>query len=148
MADILHRIGVKGSSPDDVYAALTTIEGLSGWWTRDSTGDTEVGDVIAFRFGELGGFDMKIVELAPGKKVLWEVVEGPAEWVGTHVSFELSQAGDYTVVLFEHRGWAEPVEFMYHCSTKWGSYLLSLKRLLETGEGAPAPDDVLISDWH
>ena len=147
MVDILHRVGVKGASPDDVYAALTTIEGLSGWWTRDTTGVTEVGGAIAFRFPP-GGFDMKVVELEPGKKVLWEVVEGPVEWVGTRVSFELSQAGDFTIVLFEHRGWAEPVEFMYHCSTKWASYLLSLKQLVETGTGAPAPDDVQISDWH
>jgi len=147
MADILHRVGVKGSSADDVYAALTTIDGLSRWWTRDTTGETGVGDVIAFRFIP-GGFDMKVAELVPGKRVLWEVVDGPPEWVGTHVSFDLSQAGEFTIVLFEHRGWAEPVEFMHHCSTKWGSYLLSLKQLLETGQGAPAPDDVQISDWH
>ena len=148
MVDILHRIGVKGSSPDDVYAALTTVEGLSGWWTRDTKGKPDdIGGVTAFRFIP-GGFDMKVVELVPGKKVLWEVVEGPAEWVGTYVSFELSQADDYTIVLFEHRGWTEPVEFMYHCSTKWASYLLSLKQLVESGAGAPAPDDVQISDWH
>jgi uncharacterized protein YndB with AHSA1/START domain len=148
MVDILHRVGVKGSSPDDVYAALTTVEGLSGWWTRDTNGKPDdVGGVTAFRFIP-GGFDMKVVELVPGKKVRWEVVEGPAEWVGTHVSFELTQADDYTIVLFEHRGWSEPVEFMYHCSTKWASYLLSLKQLVESGAGAPAPDDVQISDWH
>jgi uncharacterized protein YndB with AHSA1/START domain len=148
MVDILHRVGIKGSSPDDVYTALTTIEGLSGWWTRDTTGKPDdVGGVTAFRFVP-GGFDMKVVELVPGKRVLWEVVEGPAEWVGTHVNFELSQADDFTIVLFEHRGWAEPVEFMHHCSTKWASYLLSLKQLVETGTGAPAPDDVQISDWH
>jgi len=51
-------------------------------------------------------------------------------------------------VLFKHEGWREPVEFMYHCSTKWGSFLLSLKSLVETGVGAPAPRDVQISDWH
>jgi uncharacterized protein YndB with AHSA1/START domain len=147
MVDILHRVGVKGSSPDDVYAALTTIEGLAGWWTRDTTGTTDVDGVLAFRFVP-GGFDMKVVELVPGKRALWEVVEGPPEWVGTHVNFELSQAGDFTIVLFEHRGWAQPVEFMYHCSTKWATYLLSLKQLVETGTGAPAPDDVQISDWH
>jgi len=147
MVDILHRIGVTSSSPDDVYAALTTLEGLSGWWTRDTTGETEVGGVSAFRFGP-GGFDMRVVELAPGKKVLWEVVDGPPEWIGSQVSFELSQAGDFTIVLFEHRGWAEPVEFMYHCSTKWAVFLLSLKQLLETGQGAPDPIDVKISDWH
>ncbi len=101
MVDILHRIGITSSSPDDVYAALTTLEGLSGWWARDTTGETEVGGVIAFRFGP-GGFDMKVVELVPGKRVLWEVVDGPAEWIGTHVSFELRQEGDFTIVLFEH----------------------------------------------
>jgi uncharacterized protein YndB with AHSA1/START domain len=147
MADILHRIGITSSSPDEVYAALTTLEGLSGWWARDTTGQTAAGGVIAFRFGP-GGFDMKVVELVPGKKVLWEVVDGPAEWIGTEVSFELSQAGEFTIVLFEHRGWAEPVEFMYHCSTKWAVFLLSLKQLLETGQGSPDPDDVKISDWH
>jgi uncharacterized protein YndB with AHSA1/START domain len=147
MADILHRIGVTSSSPDEVYAALTTLDGLSGWWARDTTGETGVSGVIAFRFGP-GGFDMKVAELAPGKKVLWEVVDGPVEWIGTEVSFEISQAADFTIVLFEHRGWAEPVEFMYHCSTKWAVFLLSLKQLLETGHGAPDPDDVKISDWH
>jgi uncharacterized protein YndB with AHSA1/START domain len=147
MVDILHRVGITSTSPDGVYAALTTLEGLSGWWARDTTGQTDVGGVIAFRF-VAGGFDMKVVELVPGKRVLWEVVEGPAEWIGTNVSFDLRQEGDYTIVLFEHRGWAEPVEFMSHCSTKWATFLLSLKQLLETGEGAPDPVDVRISDWH
>jgi uncharacterized protein YndB with AHSA1/START domain len=147
MADILHRVGVKGSSPAEVYQALTTIDGLAGWWARNTTGNADVGGVIEFRF-VVGGFDMKVVELVPGKRVLWEVVAGPDEWIGTHVSFDLRQEGGYAIVLFEHQGWAEPVEFMYHCSTKWATYLLSLKQLLETGRGAPDPDDVLISDWH
>lgn len=147
MADILHRVGIESASPDDVFQALTTLEGLSGWWARDTTGDPETGGVIAFRFVP-GGFDMKVLELVPGKRVLWEVVDGPAEWIGTHVSFDLNRAGDYTIVLFEHSGWAEPVEFMYHCSTKWATYLLSLKQLLETGQGSPDPVDVRIGDWH
>ena len=49
---------------------------------------------------------------------------------------------------FTHAGWVEPVEFLAHCSTKWAVFLLSLKALVETGTGAPAPDDVAISDWH
>src|SRR3954471_20744719 len=103
--DILHRIGVRSSSPDDVYRALTTLEGLSGWWARDTTGDPDLGGTIAFRFGP-GGFDMHVVELVPGKRVLWEVVDGPAEWIGTEIAFELSQVENFTIVLFEHRGWA------------------------------------------
>jgi len=36
---------------------------------------------------------------------------------------------------------------MHHCSTKWGTYLLSLKQLVETGDGAPYPRDVSIDSW-
>ena len=50
-------------------------------------------------------------------------------------------------MLFEHAGWSEPVEFMHHCSTKWATYLMSLKSSLETGTGAPHPRDVKIDDW-
>ncbi|WP_248581757.1 SRPBCC domain-containing protein [Nocardioides sp. InS609-2] len=147
MADILHRIGVKSASLDDVYDALTTVEGLSGWWATDMRGETEVGGVLQFRFLP-GGFDMKILELHPAKHVLWEVVDGPEEWIGTRVSWDLKQEDDFTIVLFKHEGWREPVEFMYHCSTKWATFLMSLKTLVETGTGAPEPHDVKISNWH
>jgi uncharacterized protein YndB with AHSA1/START domain len=147
MVDILHRVGVKSSSLDDVYGALTTVEGLSAWWTDATQGDTEVDGVLQFRFRQ-GGFDMLIRELEPAKHVLWEVVDGPAEWVGTTVSFDLKQEDDYTIILFKHEGWREPVEFMYHCSTKWATFLLSLKSLVETGKGAPEPDDLKIDNWN
>ncbi|TCO50002.1 uncharacterized protein YndB with AHSA1/START domain [Kribbella antiqua] len=148
MVDILHRIGIK-ASPEDVTRALTTIPGLAGWWTDDTQGDESVGGVIRFHFPVAGGgFGMKVLDLEPGKLVRWEVVDGPEEWIGTHVSFELSTADEYTIVLFKHEGWKEPVEFMYHCSTKWGSYLLSLKKYVETGQGDPAPRDLQISNWH
>jgi hypothetical protein len=70
-------------------------------------GDTKVGGVLQFRFGA-GGFDMKVLELQPGRRVLWEVVDGPKEWIGTKVSWDLKQEGDYAIVLFKHQGWKEP----------------------------------------
>ena len=153
MVDILHRVGIKASS-DEVYKALATRDGLAAWWTTDTKGDSDSkpGAVIKFRFSadgrEIGGFDMKVLELRPAARVLWEVVEGPAEWIGTKVSFELKQEGDYSIVLFKHQDWKEPVEFMHHCSTKWATFLMSLKALVETGKGAPAPEDLQISNWH
>ena len=144
MVDILHRVGIKNATPEKVYDALTTIEGLAGWWTDDTKGSAEVGGVIEFRFPP-GGFDMEVLERRPAEGVTWKVVEGPEEWVGTTVDWELRQDGDYTIVLFKHQGWKEPVEFMHHCSTKWATYLMSLKSLVETGEGAPSPNDVHIA---
>jgi uncharacterized protein YndB with AHSA1/START domain len=145
--DIHHRIGVKGSPPADVYEVLTTIEGLSGWWTTDTTGDAGLGGKIAFRVPP-GGFDMEVIELVPGELVRWRVVDGPPEWTDTTVELRLTETDGFTIVSFSHRGWTEEVEFLHHCSTKWAAYLLSLKQLLETGAGAPSPDDVQISDWH
>ena len=86
--------------------------------------------------------------LVPAKSVLWEVVDGPAEWIGTRIRWELKQDEDFAIVLFAHEGWKEPVEFMYHCSTKWATFLVSLKQLVETGTGAPEPYDLKISNWH
>jgi len=144
MVDILHRVGVKTASPEKVYEALTTVDGLAGWWTDDTTGDAAVGGVIEFRFPP-GGFDMEVVEQRPSEHVSWKVVDGPEEWVGTTVDWELRQDDDMTIVLFKHQGWKEPVEFMHHCSTKWATYLMSLKSLVETGTGAPSPRDVRIA---
>ena len=150
MVDILHRVGIKSSSLDATYQALATRDGLAGWWTNNTQGESKVGGVLQFRFG-VGDFDciaMKVLELHPAERVLWQVVDGPKEWIGTKVSFELRQEGDWTIVLFEHQGWKEPVEFMHHCSTKWAVFLLSLKSLLETGKGAPAPNDIKLDSWE
>ncbi|GAA0944807.1 SRPBCC domain-containing protein [Kribbella koreensis] len=147
MVDILHRVGVK-SSVAEVYTALTTIEGLSGWWTTNTKGEPGAVDgVTTFTFGP-GGFDMKVLELDPGKRVLWEVVEGPEEWLTTHVIWDLEQVDDWAIIHFKHEGWKDPVEFMSHCSTRWAVFLLSLKSLLESGQGAPDPNDTTISNWH
>ncbi|MFH8395421.1 SRPBCC domain-containing protein [Streptomyces sp. NPDC018036] len=145
MADILHRVGTTATR-DTVYQALTTVDGLAAWWTSDTEGDGE--DVLRFRFGDVGGFDMKVLELQPDTRVRWEVVAGPEEWIGTTVTFDLKQDGEWTIILFAHEGWREQVEFMNHCTTKWALFLMSLKSLVETGTGAPHPHDVQISNWH
>jgi uncharacterized protein YndB with AHSA1/START domain len=152
MVDILHRIGVKGSAPGDVYAALAARDGLASWWTTQTEGESTAGEVLRFGFEsggvEIGSIGMKVLELVPDKLVLWEVVDGPPEWIGTTVGFELKQEDDFTIVLFKPEGWSEPLEFMYHCSTKWATFLLSLKSLVETGSGQPAPNDAKVSNWH
>ena len=148
MADILHRVGIKAPL-NEVYKALATRDGLAAWWTATTRGEGKVGGALQFRFSaggsEIGGFEMKVLELQPGKRVLWQVADGPEEWVGTTISFDLKQSGEHVIVLFKHLGWKEPVEFMHHCSTKWVIYLMSLKALMETGEGTPNPNDPHIS---
>ena len=147
MPDILHKVGIKSSSLNDVYRALTEIDDLSAWWTTETKGESKVGGTLQFRFGA-GGFDMKVLELHPTTRVLWQVVDGPEEWIGTTISFDLKQNDNWTLILFKHAGWKQPVEFMHHCSTKWAVFLLSLKSLLETGKGAPYPNEIKLDSWE
>jgi uncharacterized protein YndB with AHSA1/START domain len=148
MPDILHKVGFKSQSPDRAYSALTTIDGLAKWWTTETTGDSRPGGTIKFGFQGKGVCEVKVLEAEPGKRVLWQVVSGPEEWLGTKISFDISQQDDYTTVLFKHAGWQAPVEFMHHCSTKWAIFMMSLKSLMETGKGAPMPNDVRIDNWN
>jgi uncharacterized protein YndB with AHSA1/START domain len=150
--DIIHRVGIKAPAAQ-VYAALATIEGLAGWWTQDTSGSSQPGGHIAFRFrsaagDEVGGFGMDVLELMADRKVRWRVKDGPPEWVGTEIEFVLSEVDGFTIVRFGHRHWREEGEFMAHCSTKWATFLLSLRALVETGRGQPAPNDLKIDNWN
>jgi uncharacterized protein YndB with AHSA1/START domain len=146
MADILHRVGAT-VAPNQVYEALTNLDGLAAWWTTDTKGDPTPGGTLQFRFGDAGGFDMEVLDQRPDERVEWKVTEGPDEWIGTRVRFDLKREDDYTIVLFGHEGWREPGEFMAHCSTKWATFLMSLKQLVETGTGDPYPEEVRVSNW-
>jgi uncharacterized protein YndB with AHSA1/START domain len=138
MPDILHRVGVNAPA-QKVYDALATTDGLRSWWIDVTKGDTKVGGTIDFGFCK-----MKVLESVPGKLVHWKCIEGPPEWVGTEVIYKLDWKDKQTFILFKHANWKEPVEFMHHCSTKWATFLLSLRDELESGKGRPQPRDVKI----
>jgi uncharacterized protein YndB with AHSA1/START domain len=152
MIDIIHRVGIR-ARPSKVYAALSTIEGVAGWWTKETSGVSKPGGTIDFQFsspsGErIGGMTMEVLALDPDKEVHWRCNAGPEEWIGTDVVFKLTQDGDYTIVHFGHKNWREAVEFTEHCSMKWATFMLSLKDLVETGKGRPSPDDIKIDNWN
>lgn len=143
MAEIRHRIGVGGSAAQ-VYELLTTDAGLSKWWTTDTRGAGGVGSIIEFRFGG-GGPDFEIIELIPERLVRWRHSgEIPPGWMGTEILFELDEDEQQTIVNFNHYNWQESGEFLAHCSTKWGIFMMSIKSCIETGRGQPYPDDVHI----
>jgi uncharacterized protein YndB with AHSA1/START domain len=149
MVDIIHRIGIK-ASPAKVFAAVSTVDGVAGWWSKDTVGDAS-GITVRFHSktgDEIGTFEIEVLERIPDKQVRWRIKAGPEEWVGTEVVFTLAPAGDTTIVQFGHRNWREAVEFTAHCSMKWATFLLSLRDLVETGTGKPSPNDLKIDDWN
>lgn len=152
MVDIIHRIGIKSPAPQ-VYQALTSLQGLASWWTEEVTGSEQLGGIIEFYFrtqaGDLlGKMAMKVQTLDNSHAVSWRCVDGPAEWIGTDITFDLSEQDNQTILIFGHRHWREAVEFTAHCSMKWATFLLSLREYLETGKGQPSPGDLKIDNWN
>ncbi|MDE3080400.1 MAG: SRPBCC domain-containing protein [Paracoccaceae bacterium] len=138
MAEIRHKVGIA-ADPARVLRALTTVAEIGEWWSENATGDATEGGTFHFRGGSM------TVTKASADGVLWRY-SGPArDWEGTDVSIRLKPSDGQTIVLFTHSGWREPVEFMHHCSTKWAMFLMSLKSLIETGQGQPTPRHLRIS---
>jgi len=152
MVHIHHRIGIRASI-EKTYEALSTVEGVAGWWSTHTEGNSEIGKTFSSRFlspqgQEMGSMKIEVVNLESSKKVHWKFLDGPAEWIGTEVVFELQFDNDMTIVLFHHLNWAEEVEFKAHCSMKWAVFLLSLRQFAETGSGNPSPGDFKIDNWN
>ena len=134
----IHHVLTVAASPEQIYGALSTLEGLTGWWTTRVSGDAQVGGVIHFTFD--GEFDpeMKVTALEPGSRLTWESVGGPMNWDGSTFEFTLEQTLAGTLVRFWQRygrPLADDAFGIYNYN--WGYYLESLRLFCETGRGKP-----------
>lgn len=159
--NIRHEL-IIGAPAEKVYRAITSQEGLAGWWTPDTKARAERDSIARFAFGPDYFKEMKITELVPAKQVRWTCVTGLEEWVGTHLSFELhagdsktllstrpeakdqlQQLGNFdagTLLVFGHDNWRQYTPMFAECSYTWGRFLRSLKFLCETGKGWTWPN--------
>lgn len=143
MATIYHKVGIK-ASPEVIYQALTTDKGLSGWWTSTTEGAGDVRSIIDFKFNETV-VQFRVKELIQNKKVVWKHLgEMPPEWADTEISFGFELTDEQVLLHMKHSNWQDQTPFYAHCNLKWATFLLSLKDLLEKGQGKPFPNDVQI----
>jgi uncharacterized protein YndB with AHSA1/START domain len=134
MAAIKHLFHINASK-EKVFEAISTIKGLSGWWTVRTSGSDALGGILQFQFGEMEGPQMKVIELKPNEKVSWECVKSPFNWDGNIFTFSLDENDGKTRVRFSHDGWTEQDDFYAGCSFSWGRYMESLRQLCQTGKG-------------
>ncbi len=120
-----------------VYSALTTQTGLGTVWTEELIVKPELGFVNEFGFGDEDTTKMKVMELSPNKRILWKCIASDPEWIGTSVSFDLTEKNGVTSVVLKHFDWRELTEFYQWCNYNWAMLLLSLKNYCEDGEGTP-----------
>jgi uncharacterized protein YndB with AHSA1/START domain len=135
MKEIYHCLEINAPIKR-VYWAVTEKNGLSGWWTKNLEFNNKADSVYTFRF-KSGAFNkMKIKNISP-TKIEWECIDGHSEWIGTQITFDFRKDDDQTKVCFSHYNWKTQSEYTGECSFHWAHYLLSLKKLCETGSGIP-----------
>ena len=121
-----------------VFDALTTIEGLAGWWTP-VTGDGLAGGELTFSFGPGSQAVMRVDAAEPGAGVRWTSLACQVEdWVGTTLHFDIEAtpaAG--TELRFRHAGLTPRLECFSDCKSGWDHFIPSLRAYVETGTGNP-----------
>jgi uncharacterized protein YndB with AHSA1/START domain len=137
MPDIAMQVDL-GASPDVVYRALTTSDGVAGWWTTRNETHGTVGQVDRMWFPDAPmAWELRVDEAVPGKLLARHCVGGPPPWIGTDVRFTLEAADGGTRVVFDHTGFAALDEHFRIVTMGWAQMLLRLKRYAESGEPAP-----------
>jgi uncharacterized protein YndB with AHSA1/START domain len=138
----IHFRTTVDASPDEVYEALATQEGLAGNWTDQLEVPEQTGAVARFGFGPdwAKALEVRIDALEPGQRVEWTPVGGFPGWIGTSISWELEPAEDGgTVVHFRHTGWPDDAADgeMAMCGYTWAMIISRLGAQVARGERAP-----------
>ena len=131
------------------HAVFTAINDVRGWWEETIAGRThEVGDEFIHWVPGVHYARIRVAELLPGKRVVWEVldnwmsfIDDQREWKGTTIRFDLRPVDGGTELRFEHVGLVPSYECFEVCRDAWGVYVNdSLRNLIETGLGQPTVD--------
>jgi uncharacterized protein YndB with AHSA1/START domain len=133
--DIVHSVVIQ-TTPDRLYEALTTQQGLAGWWTPQVKAEPIVGALNEFNFAGTT-LTFRVDQLEPARHVAWSSVQVPPDWEGTRVLFDITPGDDTVNLRFSHAGFASPGGSFGGTSYVWAQYVRSLKLLLETGKGEP-----------
>lgn len=140
---MIHHVFEIAAPRETVFRALTTADGLAGWWTTQvRMDDVAVGARIDFTFRGPFNPQVRITEVDPPAHVAWEGVSGYAVAWGaqTSILFALEATSGGTRVRFWHQAGRELSDDAMGAATfNWGYYLDSLRLLCETGRGKPFP---------
>lgn len=124
-----------------MFAALTSQDGLSGWWTTHvEAPEAAAGAIVQFTFG--GDFNpaMEITAIEPDRRVNWKCVDGHQPWQDNRFEFELTDTGGEGGVrlrFWQHYATELDDDAYGTYNYNWGYYLQSLYELVTTGSGKP-----------
>jgi uncharacterized protein YndB with AHSA1/START domain len=137
-ADYQKTIRVK-ASPGALFDALTTVSGLTAWWTR-ATGSCDAGGELKFFFDSPEPLLMHVDQATRPTSVQWTVNECSflPDWVGTRPTFTITPVdGDASELQFRHHGLTTELDCIEQCTRGWDHFLASLRTYVEVGRGMP-----------
>lgn len=136
-------------TPAEVFDAINNPR---AWWPGEINGGTvKLNDEFTYCYKEFHWSKQRVVEMIPGKKVVWLVteskinyVEDKREWTGTKIIFEIAEKSnkpgsyrDRTQLRFTHLGLVPEMECFESCSNSWRQIIQQgLFSLITTGKGA------------
>jgi activator of Hsp90 ATPase-like protein len=99
------------------------------WWGgKDLAGSTRaVHDEFTIKHGDVHYSKQRLIELVPGKRVVWLITESRLawlerdkhEWTGTRLIFEVAPQGGGAALHFTHEGLVPEQECYPSCSAGW-----------------------------
>ena len=134
-------------SPSAVFDAVNNVR---GWWSEEIEGNTtNLNDEFTYHYKDVHRCKMKLTEVVPGKKVVWQVLDNyfsftkdKSEWTGTKIIFDISRVNNKTQLHFTHEGLVPGYECYSACVNGWTQYIQhSLPDLITTGKGQPNASD-------
>lgn len=111
-------------SPSEVFECLGEVP---DWWSRDFEGRSrDLNDEFIIHHPNTHFSKQKLIEVIPGKKIVWLVTEGtlhwlkqPHEWTNTKMIFQISVKNDKTILDFTHEGLVPAKECYSACINGW-----------------------------
>jgi uncharacterized protein YndB with AHSA1/START domain len=123
-----------------VWEALTTHQGITGWWTTRAEVPSGPGAVLRLSFPDAPlTWDLRVEQADEPERLVWRCTGGPPQWIGTDVVFGLEPAAEEqgTTIRFDHVGWREPDQMFRVVTFGWGQMLARLKGFADTGKPMP-----------
>lgn len=120
------------------------------WWSEEIEGVTDqVNGIWTYHFQDIHVCKMKVIDLLPDQKVVWQVLENhfsftkdKKEWAGNQIIFEITEKENNTEIRFTQEGLTSENECYTICENSWNTYIgKSLYQFIMTGKGEPNGKD-------
>ncbi len=138
--DYEKTIRVK-ATPEALFGAITTIDGLAAWWVPRVTGSGSKGGDLEIFMGPPEPLVIHVDEATRPTSVQWTVTECTFEpdWVGTRPAFTITPVDGESELDFRHHGLTSELSCFGICRPSWDHFIAkSLRDFVESGQGHPA----------